>query len=264
MKRIVPAISAWLLIACLMIGMALPVLAANTPSVRLDPAEETPAATDESAQPEATATPAPTGPSITKHPSGETVSIGGAPMFVSKADSFEKVTWHLVDPQGTQVYDADRAGELFAGMTSVVAVGEGTTTLALYTVPLAFNGWQVECVFTGAGGAESTSDRATVTVSDTMLAAPVITLAPEDTAVQIGTPTTLAVQATPAEGCSLKYQWYQTTENNTATMLVIADATSSIYAPPQTEGTVYYCVEARSVNADGVSTRALTPLVAVT
>jgi len=233
-------------------------LAANTPPVLRDPDDETPAQTDEAAEPETTAA---VGPNITKHPGGELVSIGGAAMFVSRADGAAEITWHLVDPQGSQVYDAARAGELFAGMSSV---GQGTETLALYAIPLAFSGWQVECAFTGTDGATSVSDRAAITVSETELAAPVITSAPEDMAVQLGTAVTLGVVATPAEGCSLKYQWYQTDQNNTATMLQIPEATGNIYAPPQTEGTIYYCVEVRSVNANGVSTRALTPLIAVT
>ena len=201
------------------------------------------------------------GPRITKHPSGETISANGSAIFVARAEGAEQITWRLVSANGAEAYDAALASQAFSGMTSA---GQGTETLTLYGIPSNFDGWQVECRFRGANGAESVSDRATVSVSSNLLAAPTIYSAPTDTPVRFGEQTTLTVMATAPEGCTLKYQWYQTETNNPATILMIEGATTASYTPPENDTTVYYCVSIRSVNIEAVSTVAYTPLASVT
>ena len=205
-------------------------------------------------------TPAVPGPNITKHPGGETVSELGSAIFVARADGATEIEWYLVAPRGVS-YKAEQVGELFPRMA---VAGQGTQTLTLYTIPADFNGWQVEAHFKNSVGAESISQRAAVTVSATLPAAPAITRAPESEKIQLGTKLTLAVYAEAPTGNSIKYQWFQTTENDPATALAIPEATGPEYVVPETEGTVYYCVGLRSVNNETVSTTAYTPLAEIT
>ncbi len=209
---------------------------------------------------EATATPAPAGPNITKHPGGETISANGSAIFVARADGASEITWYLVAPRGVS-YDISQASQLFSGMS---IVGQGTEAITLYNIPTDFTGWMVECHFKNPQGAESISNRATITVSTTMPAAPTITQGPVETYLMFGERTTLTVYADAPSGNSIKYQWFSTTENNPATATAIPDATTPEYTPPEKDGTVYYCVGIRSVNNESVSTVAYTPLVAVT
>ena len=212
------------------------------------------------AQPAATATPAPTGPKITKHPGGETISANGSAIFVSRAEGAVEYTWYIVAPRGV-AYIAEQVGTVFPDMK---IAGQGSEAIALYNIPTDFNGWQVECHFKDAQGNESVSDRATITVSTTMPAAPTINTPPKSAYLMFGEKTTLSVYAEAPAGNSIKYQWFATEENNPATATAIPDATTPEYAPPEKDGTVYYCVSVRSVNTESVSTVAYTPLVAVT
>lgn len=206
------------------------------------------------------AAPAPAGPNITKHPGGETISANGSAIFVSRADGASEITWYLVAPRGVS-YDISQASQLFSGMS---IVGQGTEAITLYNIPTDFTGWMVECHFKNPQGAESISNRATITVSTTMPAAPTITQGPVETYLMFGERTTLTVYADAPSGNSIKYQWFSTTDNNPATATAIPDATTPEYTPPEKDGTVYYCVGIRSVNNESVSTVAYTPLVAVT
>lgn len=221
---------------------------------------QAPAASEEPAETAAPAVQAAPGPSITKHPGGETVSELGSAIFVARADGATSIEWYLVAPRGVS-YKAEKIGELFPSMA---VAGQGTTALTLYTIPADFNGWQVEAHFKNSSGAESISERAAVTVSATLPAAPAITRAPQSEKVQLGNKLTLAVYAEAPTGNTIKYQWYQTTEDNPATALAIPDATGPEYTVPETEGTVYYCVGLRSVNNETVSTTAYTPMAAIT
>lgn len=201
-----------------------------------------------------------TAPTITKHPGGETVSELGTAMFVSRADNDSEIIWYLVAPRGAS-YNAEQIGELFPGMSMA---GQGTETLALYNITSGFNGWQVECHFKDLNGEEVVSEKATITVSAQLPAAPTITQGPERAYLKFGDKTTLSVYAEAPQGNSVKYQWYATETNDPATATAIADASNAEYVPPEKEGTVYYCVGLRSVNNETVSTTAYTPLIAVT
>lgn len=220
-------------------------------------------ATPEPASPTDAPTATPTavpGPEITKHPGPETISENGTAIFVSRAEGAAEIEWVLVAPNGT-VYSPEDAENQFSGL---IITGQGTETITLYGVPGDLNGWKVECHFKNASGAESVSDQAAVNINANMLPAPTISRGPEETFLLFGSSTTLAVYATPADGCTILYQWYQTTTNDPATATLIQDATAAEYVPPETDGTVYYCVGLKNVNSESVSTTAYTPLVAVT
>ncbi len=215
---------------------------------------------DASPAPETTETPAPAGPRITKHPGGETISAMGSAIFVARAEGASEITWYLVAPRGVS-YDISQTEQVFTGMK---VVGQGTEAIALYNIPAEFTGWQVECHFKNPQGAESISDRATITVSTTMPAAPTITRAPSSAYLMFGEKVTLSVYADAPAGNSIKYQWFSTEQNNPATATAIPDATTPEFTPPEKDGTMYYCVGIRSVNNESVSTVAYTELVPVT
>lgn len=200
------------------------------------------------------------GPKITKHPGAETISENGTAIFVSRAEGAAEIEWALVAPNGT-AYTPEDAEDQYSGL---IITGQGTETLTLYGVPGDLNGWNVECHFKSTSGAESVSDQAAVNINASMLPAPAISRGPEETFLLFGASTTLAVYATPADGCTIMYQWYQTTTDDPATATPIQDATGTEYVPPETDGTVYYCVGLRNVNSESVSTTAYTPLVAIT
>ena len=212
------------------------------------------------AAPDPTAAPAPAGPKITKHPGGETISANGSAIFVARAEDVAEYTWYIVAPRGV-AYLSDQVKTVFPDMGIAGEKGNG---IILYNIPAEFNGWQVECHFKDAQGNESISDRATVTVSATMPAAPNIVTPPKGAYLMFGEKTTLSVYAEAPTGYSIKYQWFATEEDNPATATAIPDATGAEYAPPEKAGTVYYCVSVRSISGETISTVAYSPLVAVT
>ena len=233
--------------------------AVNTAQATPEPETAAEATPEPTAVP-ATATPAPAGPKITKHPGGETISVNGSAIFVSRAEGAAEYTWYIVAPRGV-AYAAEQVNTVFPDMS---IAGQGSEAIALYNIPSDFNGWQVECHFKDAQGNESVSQRAAITVSATMPAAPTITTPPKGAYLMFGEKVTLSVYAEAPAGNSVKYQWFATETDNPATATAIPDATAPEYQPPEKDGTVYYCVSVRSVNNESVSTVAYAPLVAVT
>ena len=72
---------------------------------------------------------------------------------------------------------------------------------------------------------------------------PNINSAPQSTRLKKGETCTLTVQATSPNNGELSYQWYSNTVNNRATATPIEGATDASYTIPQTDGTMYYCVD---------------------
>jgi len=212
--------------------------------------------------PEPTPAPTPEGlPTITKQPTGETVTAGGTAIFVARAADTESILWYLADPLGGEPMDVSEAGERFPGL---LVYGRESETLALSGIPEDMNGWQAECRFTGFTGAVRVSDRATITVRRGALAAPVLTLLPEGTELYAGESVTLSARAVAPDGGEIRYQWYSTQEYNLATVRAIDGATESSYTPPNAEGTVWYCVGVKNVKGAEASSTAFSPLVSVT
>lgn len=115
--------------------------------------------------PRPTPTPAPQ-VTITKNPTGETVAEGQNALFIAFADNADSINWILVSPDARTVYSWNDIPNVFQGVS---VSGQGTSWAYLYNIPMAMNGWRVQCYFTGNGGPEYTTGAyVNVYVSDTI------------------------------------------------------------------------------------------------
>ena len=204
---------------------------------------------------EATASPSPSpdpqkkpAPEVTKDPYGETVEEGGSCLFIARANNTKTYLWRFVSPSGSMVYDYNKLGNMFPGLS---VSGGNTETLTLSRIPHELDGWKVECYFSGDGG-HATSGRAAIKVLEASSTLSIITQPmggsmPIDSAEDFQ----LTVQASSSGG-RLSYQWYSAATNSAAAMRLISGATESAYTPPREEGTRYYRVSI-VVNNNGVS-----------
>lgn len=87
--------------------------------------------------------------SITKNPTGETVTEGESAVFIARADHAEKIVWITVSPDAKTVYELDKVPDAFEGLK---VDGQGTEKLTLSSIPYAMDGWRIQCYFTGNGG----------------------------------------------------------------------------------------------------------------
>lgn len=87
--------------------------------------------------------------SITKNPTGETVTEGENAVFIARADHAEEIVWIAVSPDTKTVYELDKAPDAFEGLK---VDGQGTEKLTLSSIPYAMDGWRIQCYFTGNGG----------------------------------------------------------------------------------------------------------------
>jgi len=224
--------------------------------------------------PEPTAKPVQTVPNITKHPTGETVEVGGTAKFVSRADNATKHTWRLVSADTTCTYKASEADYYFPGLE---VSGIDTEKLVLSNIPESLSGWCVECKFENANGA-SYSNGARITVNNsnkpaataapaatkapaansgsnnTNTQAPAATAAPVDPSVKTanitthpkgaqvkkGETLTLNAYATSPNNGDISYQWYSSPVNDKNAALPISGATSESYEVTPTAEAVYY------------------------
>lgn len=89
---------------------------------------------------------------ITKHPSSESITLGGQNWFIARAQNAESLSWELVDPSG-KAYSLEEAMAALSGLRLEALPPD---TLAVTNVPLALNGWGVRARFTGTGGSAVT------------------------------------------------------------------------------------------------------------
>ena len=89
---------------------------------------------------------------ITKHPSGETLPVGGKTWFIAHADNADSLTWMLVDPEGVY-YALEDAMAALPGLKLEVLPKD---TLGVSDVPAALDGWGVVAWFFGPGGTAET------------------------------------------------------------------------------------------------------------
>ncbi len=223
-----------------------------------------------------TTAPAKTAPKITKHPTGETVEVGGTAKFVARAENHSKFTWRIVSKDTTCTYKATEAEYYFPGLE---VSGTDTETLVLSNIPASMDTWSVECMFTNDYG-NSFSNGAIITVksnapaptaapkptvaptakpadSNTGSAAPAptdpansaadpntktanITTQPKSTQAEKGKTVTLSVYATSPDNGDISYQWYSAPVNDRAAALPISGATGESYEVSPTEEAVYY------------------------
>ena len=200
-------------------------------------------------------------PAITKHPTGETVDEGGKAMFISRADNCKGFVWRLVSADTTNTIPAAEAADHFKGLK---VEGADTDTLVLDNIPASLNGWAVECKFTGNDGSLLYSNGAVIHVNSAKPSSPKISNQPSAADAEVGKSVTLSVNATAETGCALSYQWYSCGETGKDAPKAVSGATSASFTPPQTEGTVYYCVDVFASRDGAKSDAVRSSLVAVT
>ena len=84
---------------------------------------------------------------ITKHPTGEALAIGGNTWFIAHADGADSISWQVLDPQGT-VYSLEQAMTAHPGMELEVLPED---TIALRNTPMSMNGWAIQARFEAQG-----------------------------------------------------------------------------------------------------------------
>ena len=171
---------------------------------------------------------------ITKHPTGETVTEGESALFIARADNATEIIWRLVSPDGYTTYKCADAPSYFPGLQ---VVGLGTESLSLLNIPYSLDGWKVEAQFNGKGGPVYSND-ARITVKRAALKDPVITTQPLGLELEEGRFTTLTVGATASEG-SLCYQWYRA-ESDSSNGVAIPGANSASLNVDSSLGSGYY------------------------
>lgn len=225
---------------------------------------------------------------ITKHPTGETVNVGGSALFIARADNAVKREWRLVSKDTTKTVPATQAAYYFNGLN---VSGEQTDSLALSNIPAAMDGWSVECKFTGADGktlyttgAIIKVQGATPTPSPTpssyipgaspspspssyipgsnVVTAPTINTQPIGAVLSEGETVTLSVGAAGADaakGVNLSYQWYRSEQNSNANGTPISGATGETYTPDTISGSRYYYVAVTASNGTDSKTTYSSP-----
>ncbi|MBQ1361532.1 MAG: hypothetical protein IIY43_00575 [Oscillospiraceae bacterium] len=153
-------------------------------------AEATPTPTP---SPSAAPQPASTGlPTVTKHPTDETVDIGGECVFIANYSNAIWAVWHFVSPDGKTDYRFDDKAmqTAFPGLK----VENGMySNMSLKNIPAELNGWRVCCEYRNNSGSVRTN-YATVNVrgAEAALAAaapePTPTPTPEPTPTPTPTP----------------------------------------------------------------------------
>jgi hypothetical protein len=137
-----------------------------------------------------------TAPVIKSHPVDVTVTEGERASFRVTADKAESYQW--------QVYLDDGGRGRWVDLQEVRDRISGTTTaiLTLYDAAVESDGIRVRCVVTNVAGS-TTSDAATLTVTEQKPDAPAITEHPESRSVEAGERASFRVTADKAES----YQW---------------------------------------------------------
>ena len=171
---------------------------------------------------------------ITKHPTGETVTEGDSALFIARADNASEIIWRLVSPDTATTINCADAPAYFPGLQ---VLGLGTETLTLLNIPLSLDGWKVEAKFGGVGGPVY-SHGAKITVLKATLDPPVINIHPVGADVPSGQSYTFTVKATAAKG-NLRYQWYRA-ESDSANGFAIPGATGTSLTVTESVGDGYY------------------------
>ena len=203
---------------------------------------------------------------ITKHPTGETVNVGGNATFIAAAEGAASFQWRIVKNDGSNgFYRADEAPSYINGLQ---VIGADSNTLVLKNIPASMNGMSVICVFYADNARTqfkiTNSARLTVNQPYTpptptptpyiprVTAAPAITrtvyapsvsVRPELSVSEDGRTVSLSVIAVDnnSAGTALKYQWYRNTRNSNSGGTAIAGARSASYMPANSaDGSYYY------------------------
>lgn len=199
-------------------------------------------------------------PKITKHPTGETVTVGERAVFIARADNADQIIWRLVSPDKGTTYECKDAPKHFDGLK---VSGYNEEKLILSNIPLELNGWKAEAKFIGEGGTVW-SKGALITVKKAPPKAPKITAQPVDTQMEEGSDVALTVKAESPQNKKLTYQWYRSTTDQNTDGEKISGATENVYHPEFHEVTYYYYCVVHCVEDDLKSEPATTQCAAVT
>lgn len=200
-------------------------------------------------------------PEITKHPTGESVTVGETALFVARADGATDITWKILSPDAQSTYSIAEVRSVYSGVS---ISGETTDTLRIERIPLNMSGCRIFAEFSNAGG-KVTSKTAELRVSKAELVAPSILTQPRSVAVKMGESVNLTVKAVDSnEDGTLSYQWYAASSPSSVGGTAIAGATGTSYTPDNmTEGTTYYYVKVWSKADDRVSPAATSNVASV-
>lgn len=139
----------------------------------------------------ATATPAPTVFAITKHPTRETVTVGGSAAFSANAQNYSWCAWRFVSPDGKTEVIFDVTEPHFPGLK---VDGGNSLTMTLSNIPMELNGWKAVCLFCDrANQWHYTDGTAVITVEAAATATPEPTEAPTATPAPTEAPTATPV-----------------------------------------------------------------------
>ena len=199
-------------------------------------------------------------PKITKHPTGETVTVGESAVFIARADHADEIIWRLVSPDKATTYECKDAPKHFDGLK---VSGYNEEKLILSNIPLELDGWKAEAKFVGEGGTVW-SKGAKVTVKKAPPKAPKITTQPVDTQMEAGSDVALTVKAESPQSKKLTYQWYRSATDQNTDGEKISGATENVYHPEFHEVTYYYYCVVYCVEDDLKSEPATTQCAAVT
>ena len=199
-------------------------------------------------------------PKITKHPTGETVTVGEDAVFIARADHASEIIWRLVSPDKETTYECKEASKHFDGLK---VSGYDQEKLILSNIPLELDGWKAEAKFVGEGGT-AWSKGALITVKKAPPKAPKITTQPVDTQMEEGSNVALTAKAESPEGKKLTYQWYRSTTDKNAEGEKLSNATDNVYYPEFHDVTYYYYCVIHCVEEDRISEPAITQCAAVT
>lgn len=199
-------------------------------------------------------------PKITKHPTGETVTVGESAVFIARADHADEIIWRLVSPDKATTYECKDAPKHFDGLK---VSGYNEEKLILSNIPLELDGWKAEAKFVGEGGTVW-SKGAKVTVKKAPPKAPKITTQPVDTQMEEGSDVALTVKAESPQNKKLTYQWYRSATDQNTDGEKISGATENVYHPEFHEVTYYYYCVVYCVEDDLKSEPATTQCAAVT
>lgn len=90
---------------------------------------------------------------VTKNPTSESLSVGGQTWFIAHADNATSIDWQFISPDGA-VHSVDETASLNPGLSLEVLEGD---TLGVSNVPLSFDGWSVQAVFSDGSSSAATS-----------------------------------------------------------------------------------------------------------
>lgn len=100
-------------------------------------------------------------PIVTKQPTSEVISDGGACSFIAHYKNAIWAEWRFVNPDRSAYYSAYEVKKMFPGLS---VSGSDSTDLVLNGVPRSMDGWSVYCCFTNNVGTRYT-DSATINVT---------------------------------------------------------------------------------------------------